>query len=176
MNKLVDLIDRLNLWVGKLIAWLVVVLVLLIVVDVVLRYLFNFGSVANAEMEWHLFGAIILLGLGYAYQQDRHVRVDLFYDQQAQKEKNQVNFWGTLLFLLPWCLVLIYTGWNSALDAYTVGERSPEASGLPNLWLIQFAIPVGIFFLLLQGLALLVASRPGQDLEDTDSLLEKHEE
>ena len=51
MNKLVDLIDRLNLWVGKLIAWLVVVLVLLIVVDVVLRYLFNFGSVANAEME-----------------------------------------------------------------------------------------------------------------------------
>ena len=173
---MVEWISWINEKLGRAVSWLTLGLVILVFGNVCLRYLFNNPLAWAKELEWHLFALIFLFGAAYTLKHDRHVRVDLFYDQQAQKEKNQVNFWGTLLFLLPWCLVLIYTGWNSALDAYTVGERSPEASGLPNLWLIQFAIPVGIFFLLLQGLALLVASRPGQDLEDTDSLLEKHEE
>jgi len=61
--------------------------------------------------------------------------------------------------LIPWCLVLIYAGWNAAIDAWRMGERSPESAGLTNLWLIQFALPVGISLLLLQGIAELIRSR-----------------
>ena len=87
---------------------------------------------------------------------NKHVRVDLFYDKMSGEHQHKVDRWGTLLFLLPWCLVLIYTGWTSAYDAFILGERSPESNGLPNLWLIQFAIPFGMLLLFLQGLALVL--------------------
>ncbi len=166
---MVEWISSINEKLGRAVSWLTVVLVMLVFGNVCLRYLFNNPKAWAKELEWHLFALIFLFGAAYTLKHDRHVRVDLFYDKQKTLEKNQVNFWGTLLFLLPWCLVLIYTGWNSAVDAYRVGERSAEAGGLPNLWLIQFAIPVGMFFLFLQGVAVLFATRPGQQLPDVNS-------
>lgn len=163
-----DWINWLNEKMGRAVSWLTLVLVILVFGNVCLRYIFNNPQAWSKELEWHLFALIFLLGGAYTLRHDRHVRVDLFYDQQAQKEKNQINFWGTLIFLLPWCLVLMYTGWNSALDAYMMGERSPEAGGLSNLWLIQFAIPLGMLLLFLQGLSLLIQSRPGQPLEQEE--------
>ncbi|MEL6971781.1 MAG: TRAP transporter small permease subunit [Bacteroidota bacterium] len=173
---MVEWISWINEKLGRAVSWLTLALVILVFGNVCLRYLFNTPLAWAKELEWHLFALIFLFGAAYTLKHDRHVRVDLFYDKQEPKVKNQVNFWGTLLFLLPWCLVLIYTGWQSAVDAYRVGERSAEAGGLPNLWLIQFAIPVGLFFLFLQGLALLVASRPGQDVSSLDPVNKVDEE
>lgn len=164
-----DWINWLNEKLGRAVSWLTLALVILVFGNVCLRYIFNSPQAWSKELEWHLFALIFLIGAAYTLKHDRHVRVDLFYDQQAQKEKNQINFWGTLLFLLPWCLVLMYTGWNSAVDAFTMGERSPEAGGLSNLWLIQFAIPLGMLLLFLQGLSLMIQARPGQDLEEPSS-------
>ncbi len=158
MKKIIDLIDRLNLWVGKAISWLVVVLVLLIVFDVILRYLFNIGSVANAEMEWHLFGAIILLGLGYAYQQDRHVRVDVFYQRFSPKRKEWVNLIGTLIFLLPFCVVAAYKSWPFVVSSFEIRETSPDPGGLPARYIIKSAIPIGFVLLGLQGIAKMIQS------------------
>lgn len=162
---MVDWINWINEKIGRAVSWLTLALVILVFGNVCLRYIFNSPQAWLKELEWHLFALIFLLGAAYTLKHDRHVRVDLFYDKQARPEQNQVNFWGTLIFLLPWCIVLIYTGWNSAIDAYQMGERSAEANGLPNLWLIQFAVPVGMALLFLQGLSLLVHSRPGQDPE-----------
>ncbi len=164
-----DWINWLNEKIGRAVSWLTLLLVILVFGNVCLRYVFNNPQAWSKELEWHLFALIFLIGAAYTLRHDRHVRVDLFYDRQAQKEKNQVNFWGTLIFLLPWCLVMMYTGWNSAIDAYTMGERSPEAGGLSNLWLIQFAIPFGMLLLFLQGLSLIISSRPGQQLEEDQS-------
>lgn len=155
-------IDWLNERIGRAVSWLTLGLVVLVFGNVCLRYVFNSPQAWLKELEWHLFALIFLLGAAYTLRHNKHVRVDLFYDKQEKKEQNQINFWGTAVFLLPWCLVLIYTGWNSAVDAYTMGERSPEAGGLSNLWLIQFAIPIGMSLLFLQGVSVLISTRPQQ--------------
>lgn len=159
MQQLANWIDQLNERVGKAVSWLTLALVVLVCTNVFLRYVLNSPKAWAKELEWHLFALIFLLAAGFGLKHDKHVRVDLFYDRMSAANKNKVDRWGTLLFLLPWCLVLAYTGWTSALDAYTLGERSPESNGLPNLWLIQFAIPLGMLLLFLQGLSLLLRKK-----------------
>ena len=154
-----QMIDSLNETVGRWASWLSLALVILVGTNVFLRYVLNSPQAWAKELEWHLFSLLFLLTAGYSFKHNRHVRVDLFYEKMTATEKRQVDLWGTLIFLLPWCLILMYTGWNSAMDAYAVGERSPEANGLPNLWLIQFAIPVGAFLLFLQGVAVLLTPK-----------------
>ncbi|WP_367389544.1 TRAP transporter small permease subunit [Lewinella sp. LCG006] len=159
MERLASWIDQINERVGKGVSWLTFGLVLLVFVNVFLRYAFNLPLAWSKELEWHLFALIFLFGAGYSLRHDRHVRVDLFYEKAGKADQRRINFWGTLLFLIPWCLVLIYAGWRAAMDAWRMGERSPETAGLPNLWLIQFALPVGMSLLLLQGIAKLIRSR-----------------
>lgn len=158
MNRLQHFINGLNEWVGKAVSWLTLLLVLLVFGNVVLRYVFNSPMAWTKELEWHLFALIFLLGAGYSLRHNRHVRVDLFYEKFPPSDRARVDFWGTLLFLLPWCLLLLYYGSAAALDAYRLGERSPEAGGLPNLWLIQFALPLGVLLLLLQGISVLITA------------------
>ena len=159
MERLASWIDQINERVGQWVSWLTLALVLLVFVNVFLRYVFNLPLAWSKELEWHLFALIFLFGAGYSLRHDRHVRVDLLYEKADKADQRRINFWGTLLFLIPWCLVLIYAGWNAAIDAWRMGERSPESAGLTNLWLIQFALPVGISLLLLQGIAELIRSR-----------------
>lgn len=161
-------IDRLNEYIGRTVAWLSLALVLLVFFNVILRYVFNSPVAWSKELEWHLFALLFLFGAGYTLLHDKHVRVDLFYDQMTSQNQGTVNFWGTLLFLLPWCIVLVYTGWSMATDAHAIGERSPEANGLPNLWLIQYAIPIGITLLFLQGVSLLTKSYQKMQLHEDD--------
>ena len=144
--------------IGKAVSWLTLLLVILVFGNVFIRYVLNAPMAWAKELEWHLFALIFMMGAAYTLKHDQHVRVDLFYDRFSKRNKATVNFWGTLLFLLPWCIVLIYTGWQAAMSAFRLGERSPESGGLSNLWLIQFAIPIGMGLLLLQGLVLLIRS------------------
>lgn len=159
MKRLAAWIDSVNEKVGQAVAWLTLLLVLLVFTNVFLRYVLNYPLAWAKELEWHLFALIFLLGAGYSLLHDRHVRVDLFYEKMSRADRGRVNFWGTLIFLIPWCVTLIYSGWNAAVSAWQMGERSGEAGGLSNLWLIQFAIPVGMTLLLLQGVAVLIRSR-----------------
>lgn len=166
MKQLASWINQLNERVGRAISWLTLLLVILVFTNVFLRYVLNFPLAWAKELEWHLFALIFLLGAGYSLLHDRHVRVDLFYEKSSAADQRRINFWGTLIFLLPWCLLLIYSGWNAAADAWRMGERSPEAGGLPNLWLIQFALPLGITLLLLQGIAVLIRSTSPEEQEE----------
>ena len=69
---------------GRAVSWLSLLLVILIGIDVILRYLFNWNSSANQELEWHLFAALFMLGAGYTLRHDKHVRVDVFYSQFSE--------------------------------------------------------------------------------------------
>lgn len=138
---------------GRTISWLTLLLVLLIVLDVILRYLFNFGSVANAEMEWHLFGILIMLSVGYTYKGDRHVRVDVFYQRFSDNQKHWVDLLGTLLFLLPFCIVGAYKSWPFMMSSFAINETSPDPGGLPARFLIKGTIPLGFILLGLQAIA-----------------------
>ncbi len=146
-------IDQLNEWIGGRIAWLTALLVLLTVLDVVWRRLLNNTQTWIMEMEWHLFALIFLLGAGYAYKHDRHVRVDLFYARFSSRDKAWVNLIGNVLFLMPWCAVLIWFAAGFAWNAFKIREASPDPGGLPARYVIKFSIVVGAVLLMLQGIA-----------------------
>jgi len=110
------------------------------------------------ELQWHLFALIFLLGAGFTLRNEKHVRVDLFYHDFQRKDKALVNLIGTIVFLIPMCLVLIYVGFYYAYESYSISEGSPDPGGLPFRFVIKSMISVGMFLLLLQGLSLLIQS------------------
>ena len=147
------LADRLNEWIGNIISWLTGILVVLVCGHVIIRYILEQDKVWLMELEWHLFALIFLLGAGYALKHDRHVRVDLFYSNFSEKDKAVVNFWGGIIFLIPWCIVLIYASFNYAYESWKIGEGSADPGGLPARYLIKFSICIGLVLLLIQALA-----------------------
>jgi TRAP-type mannitol/chloroaromatic compound transport system permease small subunit len=153
LEKIAGAIDRLNETVGRLVAWLTTALVLLVMGDVILRYLFNTSKAWTIELEWHLFALIFLFGAGYALKHDRHVRVDLFYTRFSKRDKALVNLIGGLIFLIPWCLLILFSAWKYAMESFRIREMSPDPGGLPALYYIKFAIVIGIGLLLLQGIS-----------------------
>lgn len=151
-------IDRLNETVGRGVAWLTTALVLVISFDVAARYLFNTSSAGVVELEWHLFSFIFLLGAAYALKHDRHVRVDVFYQNFTARQQAWVNLIGTLLFLLPLCYVALVESWQFTLNAWSMREGSPDPGGLPARYIVKAAIPLGFLLLTLQALSLLFTS------------------
>ena len=153
--KIISIIDTFTEYTGKFISIFVIILVLLVGYDVSMRYLFNSGSIAIQELEWHLFSIILLLGSAYTLKHDEHVRLDIFYSSKLINDKVRIWFdvLGTLLILLPFCLLIIISAWPFVTQAYIHNEISPDPGGLPARWLIKAAIPLGFFFLLIQGIA-----------------------
>ena len=153
--KIISIIDTFTEYTGKFISIFVIILVLLVGYDVAMRYLFNSGSIAIQELEWHLFSIILLLGSAYTLKHDEHVRLDIFYSSKLINDKVRIWFdvLGTLLILLPFCLLIIVSAWPFVTQAYIHNEISPDPGGLPARWLIKAVIPLGFFFLLIQGIA-----------------------
>ena len=138
--------------IGHAVSWLSLVLVIVIVLDVSLRYLFNYTSVASFELEWHLFAALFMLSAAWTLQQDRHVRVDLFYQRFSPKGKAWVNLIGMLFFLLPFCWIAGVESLSFVSASYAMGETSPDPGGLPARYLIKAVIPASFLLLFAQGL------------------------
>ena len=155
MLKLISTIDALNERIGRATSWLVLAMVLLICYDVAMRYLFQQGSVALQELEWHLFALIFLLGSAYTLKHNDHVRVDLFYQSRfvSDKQRALINILGTLFFLLPFCFLVLYTSWPFVENAFYYQEGSPDPGGLPYRYLLKGSLLVAFGLLILQGLA-----------------------
>lgn len=146
-------IHQLNEQIGRGVSWLNGVLVLLVCADVVSRFLFQETAAWVMELEWHLFALIFLLGSGYALRHNRHVRVDLFYNRFAPRDRALADLIGGAVLLIPWCILIIYFSSSYAWSSFLIREGSPDPGGLPARYLIKFAIPLGFFLLLLQGVA-----------------------
>lgn len=144
--------------IGKAVSWLSVALVLVIVVDVLLRYFFNYTSAASFELEWHLFAALFMLSSAWTLQQDRHVRVDLFYQKFSDKGKAWINLIGMLLFLLPFCYVAAFESLSFVAASFAVNETSPDPGGLPARYVIKSIIPISFFLLFIQGVLEIIKS------------------
>lgn len=154
LDKLLDGVERFNAALGRMSAWLVVGLVGLTLYDVTMRYLFRSGSIAAQELEWHLFGLIILLGAAWTLQRDEHVRVDVFYASSRLSDRHRalIDIAGNLLFLLPFAILIIWSSVPFVMDAFARGEISPDPGGLAHRWLLKAAIPLGFAMLAAQAL------------------------
>ena len=116
---------------GKISSWFSLALVLLISTDVLLRYVFNFSTAALYEMEWHLFAIIFLLASPYTLQKNKHVRVDVFYNNFSKRKKNIIDLIGNIIFLIPFSFIIFYTSLPFVEDSYSILESSPS-----NHWFI----------------------------------------
>jgi len=153
LSRYILFIDRLTRRIGSMVSWLSLLLVLVIVYDVFTRYVLSSSSVAVQELEWHLFALIFLLGAAVTLQQDKHVRVDVFYSRFSPRQQALVNLVGGVVFLLPFSVVLVVSSWPFVYNSFMIMESSPDPGGLGFRFLLKGAIPVGFVMLLLQGSA-----------------------
>jgi TRAP-type mannitol/chloroaromatic compound transport system permease small subunit len=153
VQRVVAVIDRINDAFGTLAGWLTVVLVLNVTFDVITRYVFNFSIVGSQEMEWHIYSLIFLLGIGWGLKEERHVRVDIFYTNQSPRVKAWINVIGSIIFLLPFSILGIYTTLPYVQTSFRNAETSNDPGGLPYRWIIKGAIVLGFILLLLQAIA-----------------------
>ncbi|HHJ13752.1 MAG TPA: TRAP transporter small permease subunit [Gammaproteobacteria bacterium] len=153
LMRLADRLDRLSEWIGQFSAWLSLPLVLVTFTVVVLRYLFDEGSIALQESALYLHAALFMLGAAWTLKLDGHVRVDVLSRHFSPRRRAAANLAGTLLFLLPTCLFLAWISLDYVQAAWRVREASPEAGGLPYVWLLKTLIPLTAGLLAVQGLA-----------------------
>lgn len=150
--------DTISERVGKTVSWLTLFLVLLICADVIMRYLFDFTKVWIIELEIYFFAIIFLLGSGYAFKHDKHVRVDVFYSKLTKKKQAFINLIGGIFFLLPWTCIIIWVGYNYSYFSFMMNESSAQPGGLPALFVLKFMIVLGFVFLLCQAISSILKS------------------
>ena len=148
LQKLEKVTDKIIDFFGNIVAFLLILMIFNVVYDVFMRYVFHNSSIAMQELEWHLFAVIMLYGTGYALRHNAHVRVDFLYDRFLPKKKAWVNILGTIFFLLPLVLLVIYGSIDFVMDSYTTHEISEDPGGLPYRWIIKAQIPFAFIFLI----------------------------
>lgn len=151
-------VDGLNERVGTVVSWFTTLLVLTVCLDVFTRYFLRRSSVAVQELEWHFFAVIFLLASAWALKHNKHVRVDVLYMNFKPRSQALVNLIGSLLFLLPFAVIAIWSSQNFVLNSFRIGEVSPDPGGLPARYILKAMIPIGFSLILLQGLALAARS------------------
>lgn len=137
--------------IGSTVAWLTVVMVLVTFTVVVCRYAFNLGWIWLQDSIVYLHACVFMLAAAWALQRDEHVRVDIFYRGKSDLHQSWVNLLGTLVFLLPFCVFLIYISWNYVTTSWAIQEGSREASGLPWVYVLKSLILIMPALLILQG-------------------------
>jgi TRAP-type mannitol/chloroaromatic compound transport system permease small subunit len=155
--KIARFIDVCTERIGKLTGWLVLVMVILGVWNVSGRYLgrfigTNLTSNAYIEAQWYIFSLVFLLGAGYTLKHNEHVRVDVFYSNWPPRRKALIDFLGSVLFLIPFSILVIFFSWDTILASWRILETSPDPDGLPR-YPIKTMIIVCFVLLIFQGIS-----------------------
>jgi TRAP-type mannitol/chloroaromatic compound transport system permease small subunit len=153
LHSYIRFVDRLNEKIGFYVSWITSLLVLVVCLDVFTRYFLKKSSVAVQEMEWHLFAIIFLFGAAYTLKHDRHVRVDVFYTKFKTPVKAWIDLLGSLIFLIPFSILIIWSSKIFVINSFLINEVSPDPGGLPARYLLKACIPIGFFWVLLQGVS-----------------------
>ena len=148
-------IDALNENVGKLSYWLILAAVLISTGNAIVRYAFDMSSNAWLELQWYLFSFVFLFCAGYTLLHNQHVRIDIVTGGLSGRAKAWIDIFGTLFFLLPMAVTIMWLSWPVFTDAWASGEVSTNAGGL-LVWPGRLMVPVAFFLLVLQALSELI--------------------
>ena len=148
-------IDRVNALVGRAVMWLVLAAVLVSAVNAVVRKSLSISSNAWLELQWYLFSAVFLLGAGYAFLRNAHVRIDFVSSRLSARARSVIDVIGIVVFLVPLCVLMIDMSWPLFARAWTSGEMSQNAGGLIR-WPVYLLVPVGMSLLLAQAVSELI--------------------
>ena len=142
VSRLVAAIDRFTLSSGRVLAWCSLAMALLTAAIVVLRYGFATGSIAMQESVTYFHGSLFMLGAAYALRRGAHVRVDIFYRDFTPRRRAWVDALGGIVFLLPLCALIFFGSLSYVADAWAIRESSPDAGGIPYLYLLKTLLPL----------------------------------
>lgn len=160
LRSIAGRIDALNRGLGSILRWLAVLMIFMGAYNALARYLtrsagFSLSSNALNEAQWYLFSLIFLLGAAYALEVDAHVRVDVLYGRLSRRARGWIDLLGTVFFLIPFCILMLWVSYPTVRNSWTIREVSPDPGGLPR-WPIKAAILVAFVLLLLQALSQVV--------------------
>ena len=158
LDKLIRSIDKININLGKIFSWFLLLMVLLTCLIVILRYLFNIGFIWMQELVRFFYAAVFLICAAYTLAEDAHVRVDIFYSKLSDKKKYLVNLLGTLIFLMPVCFITFIYSYNYVINSWMQFEGSLEERGVPAVFIMKTFIWIFSFMLFFQGVSIVVTS------------------
>jgi len=154
----INRLEAINKMTGLAVSWLTVAMVIITFLVVILRYVFDFGSIALQESIIYMHACVFLLGAAYTLQKNAHVRVDIFYQKLTIKNRAWIDLFGTLFFLTPTMLFIFIISWQYVSESWGVFESSREAGGLPAVYLLKSLILIMATLMLIQGLANILRS------------------
>jgi len=157
-NPILSALDRVSIVSGRITSWLTILMVIVTVVIVVMRYVFDAGAVWLQESVVWMHAVVFMVGSAYTLQQDEHVRVDIFYRDMSERRRAWIDLLGTLLFLLPLCIFLGYKSWDFVVVSWQLGESSREPGGMPYPFvpLLKSVLLVMPLLLGVQGVSMLL--------------------
>ena len=153
--KLSDGVDALGTQIGRVIRWLVLGSVLISAGNAIIRKIFNVSSNAFLEIQWYLFAGVFLLGAGFAFMRNVHVRIDFISSKLSKRTNTIIDVVGIVAFVIPLCVIMVWLSWPLFASAWSSGEMSQNAGGLIR-WPAYLLMPLGFGLLLLQALSELV--------------------
>lgn len=154
MTRFIALIDGLNERIGRAVSWLALVMVLVQFIVVVQRYVFGIGSIWMQESIVYMHGFLFMLAAGYTLLHNGHVRVDVFYREATPHRKAVTDLFGSLFFLLPMCVAVIWLAWPYVSNSWAILEGSKETSGIHGVYLLKTVIIVFAALVALQGISM----------------------
>jgi len=158
LNALLSLsraIDKLNERVGLTVSWLVLAAVLISAANAIVRKAFNVSSNSFLEIQWYLFSVVFLFCAGYTLLRNQHVRIDVIAGRLSPQAQAWIDILGTIFFLMPMAITIMWLSWPVFVQAYQRGEVSTNAGGL-LIWPARLIVPIGFFLLVIQGLSELI--------------------
>jgi TRAP-type mannitol/chloroaromatic compound transport system permease small subunit len=150
--KVSRVIDTINGQIGRKMAWLILLAVIVATVNAIIRKLFNVSSNAWLELQWMLFGAVFLLCASWTLQVKEHIRIDIVNSPLPKSVQRWIDLIGHSLFLLPFCVLMVYHSWPFFTRSYAVNEQSLSAGGLPQ-WPAKGLLFIGFLMLAFQGVS-----------------------
>jgi TRAP-type mannitol/chloroaromatic compound transport system permease small subunit len=162
-------VDTINEWLGRGLAWLGLVAVLVCTANAIARYVFNTGSNAWLELQWYLNSAVFLFAAAYALRRKMHVRIDVLFNRLSPRAQTWIEIFGHLFFLLPAVTIIAWYSWPSLVNSIHVNEYSSDPGGLIR-WPVRLLIPTAFAMLGLQGISQVIKSAHflmGGPAEDT---------
>lgn len=170
-------IDRLNEFIGKWVSWLILLSILVSAGNAIIRKTFDISSNAWLELQWYLFGAAFLLAAAYTLKQNEHIRIDIVYGMFPRRVQHWIDLLGHLLFLMPFCVLMVFYLGPYVLLSYRSGEVSNNAGGL-IIWPAKLLLLIGFVLLALQGVSEIIkkiAVMRGR-MEDPNPFISAHEQ
>ena len=158
MAKSIVNIDKFSKWIGSIVCWILMPLIFAMTYEVLARKLFLAPTIWAYDISRFLYGALFMLGAGYALSRGVHIRADFLYRNFKIKNQGLIDFWLYLLFYFPGLIVFFYMTFGFVVESIQRGERGMDTTWMPYMWPIKTCLLIGIIFLLIQGFSELLKS------------------